>query len=61
MRRLTLATDGSELWLIDAAALYGTTTEDINLTVGSANSSYVDGTILTVGNFSENFASITLL
>ncbi|MFR9524584.1 MAG: leucine-rich repeat domain-containing protein [Rikenellaceae bacterium] len=59
---ISLATnDGVVLSSIDSDAFYDVTTTDVNLTIGEANSGFVSGNTLTIGDFSAEFKSITLV
>ncbi len=68
LTELSLATNSDTLLeTVDVTAFGGkyvsdrTDTTEVDLTIGSANSDYVDGNELTVGKFNSEFKSIALL
>ncbi len=62
LESLKLATNvDSRLSTIETESFTDTTTTNITLTIGSANSEYVSGNTLTVGDFSAEFNEIILV
>ncbi len=61
LTNLELATaEGAVFESFHTRAFSGTTTSKITLTTGSANSEFVNGSLLTVGDFSATFGSIVV-
>ncbi len=62
LKKMAWATNnGTKLTSVSSAMFTNVEISDIDLTVGAANSSYVSGSTLTVGNTSYTFKSITVL